>query len=154
MVVLKIYDKSTGKQAQATLTYERREQSYYMRIQHPSEAYPVMLPGDTITIMYRQGRSLFEVDYTFPESRLKIDGAVKEEGTKFDRIITYKSIEIPDLTLQRLYDDIKKEGKGYLVEGEVTVEKMKFYSNYVTRLRNVPSYVNVIIDSRNPSFVP
>lgn len=167
-VILEIHDKA--KNTINSIRLLLIDGAYCTKIESITEAYQYMLPGDTITIKYVIFNELecvdtFEVDYTFPESRLKTQNSVKEEGTKFDRIITYTSQikseyekRIQKIGLQQLYEDVKEEKmttfrhnmkKHYILVGE-----MYFYSNYLSQRSNVAKKNIITINSENEGFMP
>ncbi len=164
-VTLEIYDKSKNTIEKTRLHLV--DGAYRKKMKSITEAYKYMLPGDTITITYGVFKnkievvSSFEVDYTFPESRLKTDNAVKEDGTKFDRIITYVEQNKYNLThemIQELYENTK-QGKTTLLAGTdeqyiIQAVEIYFYSNYLSNMANVGKKNVITINSNNEGFQP
>ncbi len=164
-VILEIHDKA--KNTIESTRLHLVDGAYRTKIQKITEAYKYMLPGDTITIIYGVFKNKielvdsFEVDYTFPESRLKTDNAVKEDGTKFDRIITYVEQTQHKFTremLQSLYDNAKDDKTTLLAGKEenyiIQAVEIYFYSNYLTNRPNVGKKNIITINSDNEGFQP
>ena len=168
-IILEIHDKA--KETIETVELQFEDGVYYTKIEEIPEAYKYMLPGDTITIVYaifddkKEHVDTFEVDYTFPESRLHTHNALKEENTPFDRIVTYSSDinseyekRVQKISFQQLYEDVKthkmttfrhNRKKHYILLAE-----MRFYSNYISNRQNIAKKNIIIINSNNEGFKP
>lgn len=166
-ITLEIQDiaKNTTETVELTLL----DGAYCTKVESIEETYKYMLPGDTITIVYaifndkQEHVDTFEVDYTFPESRLHTKGAIKEEGTAFDRIVTYYSRSkydkrIQKIGLQQLYSDVKERKITSFRHNRKKYTVMKaeiiFYSNYMSRMKNTGKKNIIKINSENEGFLP